>query len=61
MNEYNNTTLAILDYKIDELAYQKKEIEIRIAHLYELRQNLVQKMNEETRHVCCNQKEDVFR
>ena len=38
---YSATTLAIIDYKIDELVNHKSEIDNRLARLYELRENIV--------------------
>ena len=59
-DEYIYTTLAIIDYKIDELSNKKQDIDRRLAHLYDLKQNTLEKLQEAQQHVCCNQKGDVF-
>jgi len=60
MNNYDYVRLAILDYKIDELSHHKKEVDVRLAKLYELRKELMDKINEDRKHVCCNQREMFF-
>lgn len=59
-DEYIYTTLAIIDYKIDELRNKKQDIDRRLAHLYDLKQNTLEKLQEAQQHVCCNQKEMFF-
>lgn len=48
---YSATTLAIIDYKIDELVNQKSEIDNRLARLYELRENLVVEIENQNKKV----------
>lgn len=40
MNDFNLTSLAIVEYKINELNSQKKWIENRMEELIELRKNI---------------------
>lgn len=40
MNDFNLTSLAIVEYKINELNSQKKWIENRMEELIELRTNI---------------------
>jgi len=60
MRDYNEMTLALLDFEIDKLVFEKEALDNRIARLYELREDMVTKMNEETKKVCCNKMEMFF-
>lgn len=54
MSSYNYTTLAILDYKIDELINQKTEIDNRLTRLYEVREEVVVAIEEDMKSCKCN-------
>ena len=54
MSSYNYTTLAILDYKIDELINQKTEIDNRLTRLYEVREEVVVAIEEDMKPCKCN-------
>lgn len=50
---YLETKIAILDYKIDELVSQKKQIDLRLTELYEEREDLyVDYENNQQKHCC---------
>ena len=55
MSSYNYTTLAILDYKIDELVNQKTEIDNRLSRLYEVREEVVVAIEEDMTPCKCNE------
>ena len=55
MSSYNYTTLAILDYKIDELINQKTEIDNRLSRLYEVREEVVVAIEEDMIPCKCNE------
>ena len=54
MSSYNYTTLAILDYKIDELVNQKTEIDNRLSRLYEVREEVAVAIEEDMKPCKCN-------
>lgn len=50
---YLETRIAILDYRIDELVSQKKQIDQRLTELYEEREDLfVEYENIQQKHCC---------
>lgn len=53
---YTTTSLAIVEYKINELASQKKQIETRLAELIEIRENIREELIKkyEPMNECCD-------
>ena len=49
---YLETKIAILDYKIDELISQKKQIDQRLTELYEEREDLFVEYENQNTHCC---------
>lgn len=49
---YIETQIAIMDYKIDELIAKKKLIDIRIAELYEQREDLITELEVSKKQHC---------
>lgn len=49
---YLETKIAILDYKIDELISQKKQIDQRLTELYEEREDLFIEYENQNTHCC---------
>lgn len=58
MNEYNHTTLALIDFELDKCVSKKEYYEKRIIQLYEARENIIADIQDTLKPICCGDCED---